>query len=294
MCLFLNLDKGVTLASKNLRRKSRHFLVSVDRAFDEVLAGCVRRHGENWLWKSVRQVRPLRLFLSLCLCNCQSVSELCTGELCARLHYGVSAKAYLKGLLLRLLPRTTTAYNRLCSKVVANFFVLKMCSCTVLKFGYREVGVSIGRVYTSLTAFTDADSAGTAQLTATRLLLRKAGYELLDLGMNLPYKATLGAKPLPREVFLKLFRRLRDRNATPLDATMQQCHESIQAAAKPQYGTTEQSKGQWVGRQDGTSRTASKDIRGEPTPPAAENVQRLHLPPGCVRCVDLFRLLEGS
>ena len=38
-----------------------------------------------------------------------------------------------------------------------------------------EVGVSVGRVYTSLTAFTDADSAGTAQLTATRLLLRKAG-----------------------------------------------------------------------------------------------------------------------
>ncbi|CDI74167.1 hypothetical protein, conserved [Eimeria praecox] len=38
-----------------------------------------------------------------------------------------------------------------------------------------ELGVSVGRVYTSLTAFTDADSAGTAQLTATRLLLRKAG-----------------------------------------------------------------------------------------------------------------------
>lgn len=38
-----------------------------------------------------------------------------------------------------------------------------------------EIGVSIGRVYTSLTAFTDADSAGTAQLAATRLLLRKAG-----------------------------------------------------------------------------------------------------------------------
>ena len=38
-----------------------------------------------------------------------------------------------------------------------------------------EVGVSVGRVYTSLTAFTDADSAGTAQLVATRLLLRKAG-----------------------------------------------------------------------------------------------------------------------
>ena len=38
-----------------------------------------------------------------------------------------------------------------------------------------EIGVSIGRVYTSLTAFTDADSAGTAQFAATRLLLRKAG-----------------------------------------------------------------------------------------------------------------------
>lgn len=99
MCLFLDLEKGVLLASKSLRRKVRNFLVSVDRAFDEVgcplhlamplqlpsssyrfllygpyahvlrrlwlqvLAGCVRRHGENWLWESVRQVRPLRFFL---------------------------------------------------------------------------------------------------------------------------------------------------------------------------------------------------------------------------------------
>lgn len=143
-----------------------------------------------------------------------------------------------------------------------------------------EIGVSVGRVYTSLTGFTDADSAGTLQLTATRLLLCKAGkccisevyipkfvhhvlahkhlivvhllfiwltikllaservllvsgYELLDLGMNMPYKESIGAKPFSRDVFMKLFRLLRDQQALPLDATIQQCCDEAQATAEP-------------------------------------------------------------
>lgn len=145
-----------------------------------------------------------------------------------------------------------------------------------------EIGVSVGRVYTSLTGFTDADSAGTLQLTATRLLLCKAGkccisencilalynavhhpltqehfvalrvllilvtiellaselaplvsgYELLDLGMNMPYKESIGAKPLSRDMFMKLFRLLRDQQALPLDATIEQCCDEAQATAE--------------------------------------------------------------
>lgn len=95
-----------------------------------------------------------------------------------------------------------------------------------------EIGVSVGRVYTSLTGFTDADSAGTLQLTATRLLLCKAGYELLDLGMNMPYKESIGAKPLSRDTFMKFFRLLRDQQALPLDATIQQCCDEAQATAE--------------------------------------------------------------
>lgn len=75
--------------------------------------------------------------------------------------------------------RTATAPD-----VSAETFSSLGASCDVGKASARyknmclvagEIGVSVGRVYTSLTAFTDADSAGTVQLAATRLLLRKAG-----------------------------------------------------------------------------------------------------------------------
>lgn len=112
--------------------------------------------------------------------------------------------------------------------------------------------------------------------------------------MHLPYKASLGAKPLPREVFLEWFRRLRDRKAEPLDVTMQHCYELAEAAAKPQPKAAEQPEGQWPGGMDKTSHTDSNELIDDLSPSAAEKVNRQCVPPGFVRCVDLFRLLEGS
>ena len=64
-----------------------------------------------------------------------SVSELCTGERCVMLPYGVSGKTRLKDLPLRRLLRTTPARSRVRNKLAAEALALKMCTYTVLKFG---------------------------------------------------------------------------------------------------------------------------------------------------------------
>lgn len=161
-----------------------------------------------------------------------------------------------------------------------------------------EIGVAIGSVYTSLTAFTDADSAGTAQLAATRLLLRKAGYELMDLGMHLPYKESLGAETLPRAVFLRLFRRLRDRNASSLDATMQECCDAAQAGAKLREAHTE-------GRTTGAKKSPGDDQGNKSAHVAVEQIMELpvttmeemtfsRLTPGFMGCREFLQLVGSS
>lgn len=78
------------------------------------------------------------------------------------------------------------------------------------KLAAGEIGVQIGRVYTSYTGFKDESSAGTAQLILLGQYLIKNGYTLWDLGPSIPgrwdaYKMRLGAKKMPEEKYLSLF-----------------------------------------------------------------------------------------
>lgn len=73
-----------------------------------------------------------------------------------------------------------------------------------------ELGWSSGRVYTSLSGFYTKSGSGSVQITALGGLMHQCGYELWDLGMELPYKTDLGAKNLPREEFLVKFHSLRN------------------------------------------------------------------------------------
>eukprot|EP00943_MAST-04B_sp_MAST-4B-sp1_P009247 g9247.t1 len=66
-----------------------------------------------------------------------------------------------------------------------------------------EVGYAVAGVYTSLSGFKLADSAGTIQLSIVPAILNSCGYDFWDLGMHMDYKEKLGAKKIPREIFLK-------------------------------------------------------------------------------------------
>jgi hypothetical protein len=54
------------------------------------------------------------------------------------------------------------------------------------------------------------DGAGTAQLYALGELLRYAGYNLWDLGMNMPYKSKMGAVEVSRRHFVNYITRLKE------------------------------------------------------------------------------------
>lgn len=65
-----------------------------------------------------------------------------------------------------------------------------------------ELGYTVGRTYTSLTGFSRVSGAGTVQLHALGRLLYLGGFLMWDLGMSMPYKLSLGAEDVERDVFL--------------------------------------------------------------------------------------------
>jgi Leu/Phe-tRNA-protein transferase len=72
-----------------------------------------------------------------------------------------------------------------------------------------EIGVTIGRVYTSYSGYYEEDNAGTVQMILMAQWLDKIGFDFLDLGMPLDYKADLGAQDIDPRRFVELFRAAR-------------------------------------------------------------------------------------
>lgn len=69
-----------------------------------------------------------------------------------------------------------------------------------------EIGYVTGRLYTSASGYYRRSGAGSVQLVALALQLRRSGFSYWDLGMDLPYKRALGAEIVPRAEFLQLVR----------------------------------------------------------------------------------------
>ena len=69
-----------------------------------------------------------------------------------------------------------------------------------------EIGVIVGRVYTSYSGYYEEDNAGTVQMILMTRWLEENGFAFLDLGMPLDYKTDLGAKKISPDRFVELFR----------------------------------------------------------------------------------------
>ena len=100
-----------------------------------------------------------------------------------------------------------------------------------------ELGYACGDVYTSLSGFSKAPSAGTVQCAATAKRLQLSGYSLWDLGMELPYKLAMGAKSMPRLDFLKRLQKGRGRGPVPIAAATDSARALVDAAV-PASGQT--------------------------------------------------------
>ena len=72
-----------------------------------------------------------------------------------------------------------------------------------------EIGVVVGRVYTSYSGYREEPNAGTVQIILMTKWLEKTGFDFLDLGMPLNYKTALGARNIEPGRFVELFRAAR-------------------------------------------------------------------------------------
>jgi Leu/Phe-tRNA-protein transferase len=66
-----------------------------------------------------------------------------------------------------------------------------------------ELGYTVGAVYTSLTGFARESGAGSVQLAALGRWLQQSKFRLWDLGMEMEYKADMGAVLVPRHRFVQ-------------------------------------------------------------------------------------------
>lgn len=64
-----------------------------------------------------------------------------------------------------------------------------------------EIGYAVGGCYTSLSGYHTINNSGNIQLAATSKILKKDGFGVWDLGMELPYKLKIGAKVINRDEF---------------------------------------------------------------------------------------------
>ncbi|MCL2374090.1 MAG: GNAT family N-acetyltransferase [Treponema sp.] len=72
-----------------------------------------------------------------------------------------------------------------------------------------EIGIQVGRVYTSYSGYREEGNAGTVQIILMTQWLQAAGFEFLDLGMPLAYKSAMGAQDITPRRFVDLFRAAR-------------------------------------------------------------------------------------
>lgn len=73
-----------------------------------------------------------------------------------------------------------------------------------------ELGYSFGAYYCSMTGFRTVSGSGKVQLIALGLLLRRLGFKIWDLGMEMAYKIDIGASLMDRKVFVSIIRDVRE------------------------------------------------------------------------------------
>jgi len=82
-----------------------------------------------------------------------------------------------------------------------------------------EIGVIVGKVYTSYSGYHEEDNAGTVQMILMAQWLQQAGFAFLDFGMPLDYKTDLGALDSSPECFVEFFRAAQKLDGTNVPLT---------------------------------------------------------------------------
>jgi Leu/Phe-tRNA-protein transferase len=165
--------------SKSIRKKTRNaaFHLTLNRSFEQVVSECWKQHGNHHCWLYEPLISRFRQ-LQQATCRNQPYS--------ARL-----------------------SDNNTCP---VHFYSVELWdSDNELVAG--ELGYTVGSVYTSLTGFSNQDSAGSIQLTALGILLQQSNFTMWDLGMEMPYKLNIngegGTILMPRHEFVQYIHQTR-------------------------------------------------------------------------------------
>lgn len=162
--------------SKSVRKKGKKWNMSVNQDFDGVVQGCRTQHGISWLYPSI-------------VTSFKAIHNLAEEGLKSMI---ISPDGKLKGY------RPVRIYS------------IEIWSCETGQLVAGELGYTVGDIYTSLTGFSNEDSAGSVQLAALGMLLQQQGFRMWDLGMDLEYKKKLGAHLMKREIFVEEVRKARE------------------------------------------------------------------------------------
>ena len=180
--------------SKSTRKKSKRYTFTINQSFESVVTGCHNQHGISWLFPPI--VQAFRAMNHKTISSPRTTSSTLTSS------------------------STTTSHDDE-GGCVANLWEENGQACPVRLYSIEvwnketgelaagELGYGLGRMYTSLTGFSQEDSAGSIQLAALGQLLYNCGYDMWDLGMALDYKSNLGAKGMKRGVFVDKVKTLR-------------------------------------------------------------------------------------
>jgi Leu/Phe-tRNA-protein transferase len=206
--------------SKQARKKARRFHMSINTAFDEVVAGCRNQHGPNcWLYPELVQAfraiyqgtvehQPLQAGLLRKTRNSQNSSRRGPVD-------GASGASASPG---EPASETTTCSVQLYSIEIWSTEDNDVDMIHGKKNDKKnnwvlvggELGYTVGTIYTSLTGFSSQDSAGSVQLAALGKLIFAAGFTVWDLGMDMDYKRSLGAQLVPRDDFVRMVHEARE------------------------------------------------------------------------------------
>ena len=208
--------------SKNTRKRSKHYTMTINTAFDTVVQHCQQQHGgvtststsSCWLYPNL-----LQIFRTIHMATIQN-------------RHGFVTKA----------PQSQAQHQ----PISVRLYSIEVWNAETNEFAAGEIGYTVGdTIYTSLTGCCVEDSAGSVQMAALgALLIYLQSFTIWDLGMGMPYKQTLGAQLIPRQEFINLVHALRGmperttanhtttatttKNSTPLSSPMSATLSSIQ------------------------------------------------------------------
>lgn len=184
--------------SKSIRKKSKRFNLTINNCFEEVVEQCRQQHGQRcWLYPPLVQ-----LFKRFHDAGQDGINAVVVGsnEARARSQERESNSARVRLYSIEVWNGNCDGHDYDDTETIH--------SGQSLVAG--ELGYSVGSVYTSLTGFSNQDSAGSVQLAALGRLLSQLGFSLWDLGMDMEYKQHLGAQLMPRRQFVDHIHEVRE------------------------------------------------------------------------------------